>query len=864
MISLDRAVGIDLGTTNSEVALLVPSEREILVYEDRFGRKTIPSAVAWDPAKKGLIVGRPARARRGKDPAPVESIKRRMGQDVRVSLGPEELSPDQVSAKILGELRAVMTSFLAEKASEGVEMRVDRAVITVPAYFDAPQVEATRRAGELAGLKVAGILQEPTAAAIYHAYKRKLAGGNFLVYDLGGGTFDVSILRCVGGEYQVLAIDGDNFLGGDDFDRRFAEHLRKQLVKRGYKLDLDVLGNAEDRARFEALVQVAQEIKESLSTAEVVSVSKQNITTDQSDEPVSIELEIGRAEYEGTIADLVERTIECAQRALAESTSNAGVDATGIDHVILVGGSTRVPLVRRRVQEALAAHSKGKEPLADEVDTIVALGAAIHAAQIGGLIVEEKDAGVSVHFTAPLATPTKKARIALTCSARGAEPRSVAVTSNDGILAENDLTGSPLGARLDVTPSGEGDVELSVEVRGDSGAVLGQIPFVLYRGEVRPRPSALSRASVIAKDVGLEVVRAGRRERRVLLGKGTGLPAEVKHTFYTADQSGTVVLRLLQGRMPIKTLAFTVPRDLPVGSTVDVTMRCDEAMKIEARAVVGGQELWATIEPPPQEKYEQDEVIERLLGEAEEARRSLWGRTGDSFRREVDRLSAAIREVLRTDPAKLSALCARLRQLLDDYAGEPGEVMQPPMTAFEEELDALRRIVYRSQGMLVGLDRSAWDDKIHDIETRANEAYSALDATAWRRTFNEVQALYETAYQEDFASRRLDDPAYIQGRINGASRWRMRVEQKIVDFAPSAAEELRAIQIAERDRLLDALRAKVTEPLANVESFEGKNPHDVRRVVDQCCAELERIESAMERLPALGLVTERGGSGGRA
>ncbi|MBL8743484.1 MAG: Hsp70 family protein, partial [Myxococcales bacterium] len=202
MIKLDRAVGIDLGTTNSEIALVPPSERDILIFQDRFGRKTIPSTVAWDPEKGAVVVGRAARARRGKEPAPIESIKRSMGQDKRVKLGQSEVDPAEVSAKILGELTSVMRSFLQEKASDNVEMPVTRAVITVPAYFDAPQIEATRRAGELAGLSVIGILQEPTAAAIYHSWKQKQRGVHFLVYDLGGGTFDVSILRCVGGEYQ--------------------------------------------------------------------------------------------------------------------------------------------------------------------------------------------------------------------------------------------------------------------------------------------------------------------------------------------------------------------------------------------------------------------------------------------------------------------------------------------------------------------------------------------------------------------------------------------------------------------------------------------------------------------------------------
>jgi len=167
---IDRPVGIDLGTTNSEVAMLDPSEKDILVYADRFGRRTIASAVAWDPRGQTFLVGRPARARRGQTPPPVESIKRKMGQLTRVSVGPHELTPEEVSAKILGELRARMQEDLAGKAPSSIEVRVDRAVITVPAYFDAPQIEATRRAGELAGLDVPQILHEPTAAAIHQTW----------------------------------------------------------------------------------------------------------------------------------------------------------------------------------------------------------------------------------------------------------------------------------------------------------------------------------------------------------------------------------------------------------------------------------------------------------------------------------------------------------------------------------------------------------------------------------------------------------------------------------------------------------------------------------------------------------------------
>ena len=228
---IDRPIGIDLGTTHSEVAVLDPSEKDLHVYADRFGRKTMPSAVAWDGS--AFVVGRAARAKRGTASPPVESIKRKMGQDSTVQCGPHTLRPEDVSAHILRALRDQMHEYLRSGAPADVEVRVGRAVITVPAYFDAPQLEATREAGTLAGLEVLGVLQEPTAAAMYHTWRSALGDGNFLIYDLGGGTFDVSVLRCLGGEYQVLAIDGDNFLGGDDFDRRFAEKLRVKLCAAG-------------------------------------------------------------------------------------------------------------------------------------------------------------------------------------------------------------------------------------------------------------------------------------------------------------------------------------------------------------------------------------------------------------------------------------------------------------------------------------------------------------------------------------------------------------------------------------------------------------------------------------------------------
>ncbi len=857
---LDRAVGIDLGTTNSEIAWLPPSEREIVIFADRFGRRTVPSAVSWDEKADGFVVGYGARGKRGTTASPVESIKRKMGQRGTVIVGPHALSPEEISSKILAELKARMSETLAQKplksGGAAIELPVTRAVITVPAYFDAPQVEATRRAGELAGLEVIGILQEPTAAAIYHTWKRRLGDGNFLVYDLGGGTFDVSILRCVGGEYQVLAIDGDNYLGGDDFDRRFAEHLRKQLVERGYALDLDVKNVEEDRRIFARLVHLAQEIKESLSTTEVAHVSKSDIAKDKAGESISFDGDIGRADYEQIIGDLVDTTMACCERALGRSREVANVGVEDIDHIILVGGSTRVPLVVRRVTEALCKRSS--EPLRDDVDTCVALGAAVHAAHVGGTLVGDK--GVRMRVTTPLVAQGTKLRLGLSVEEAPKNATNITIWEGEQALAEGPLV--PSGMRFDV-PLGESEeTNATLALQTSVGAPVAELPLTLHRGDLRPRPTALSRASVVAKDIALEVVRGGKRDRKVLLARGTGLPAQVTHLFFTADQSGAVVLRILQNRLPIKTLAVDVPRELPVGSPVEVVLRCDESMRMEAQATVGSQQIQAHIEPPPSPASDANDV-EALLERAEKAKRSLWGGLGSEFAREADRLVVGIREVLHTDPDKLAALCERLRHLVDEFHGGVGEALVPPMARMEDAFDTLRRVVYRADGMLMGMERADWEKRIDTLYDKAMEAHGAGDGPTWRRVYNEVQALCETAYQEEFSRMRMDDPAYITRRTLSLAWRAQRVEQMLSELVPSTTEEIRAMQVAEQQRIEKWLAEAVKKPLATLKEGEGKKESsELRRSLEKVDAEIDRIEAAVERLPSIGLVTDRGAGGG--
>ncbi|MDB4942612.1 MAG: Chaperone protein DnaK [Labilithrix sp.] len=850
---LDRAVGIDLGTTNSEIAWLPPSERELVIHADRFGRRTVPSAVSWDDQANAFVVGHAARAKRGSAQNPVESIKRKMGREGTVKIGPNDLTPEQVSSKILAELRDRMKETLAgtriQAGSAPLELRVTRAVITVPAYFDAPQVEATRRAGELAGLEVIGVLQEPTAAAIYHTWKRRLGDGNFLVYDLGGGTFDVSILRCLGGEYQVLAIDGDNFLGGDDLDRRFAEHLRKELVAKGYALDLDVKDSEGDRLIFGRLVHLAQEIKESLSTADVVHVSRSDFAKDKAGESISYDGDVGRADYDRVVGDLVETTIACCERAIARATEVANVGLDDIQHVILVGGSTRVPLVVKSVTDKLCRAAG--EPIREDVDTCVALGAAVHAAHIGGAVYG--DEGVRVRITTPLVAQGAKLRLGVVVEQAPKNAAHLAVWEGDKALGEAPIGNDPI--RLDL-PLGEAEeVSVTLAFQSSVGVALAELPLSLHRGDLRPRPTALSRASVVAKDIALEVVRGGKRERKVLLARGTGLPAQVTQLFFTADQTGAVVLRILQNRLPIKTLVVDVPRELPVGSPVEVVLRCDESMRLEAQATVGAQQIQAHIEPPQTGAAAgSTQEVEALLEQAERAKRGLWGGDGAVFSREADRLVVGIREVIHTDPDKLEALCQRLRHLIEEFHGGAAEAMVPPMQRMEEQFDMLRRVVYRASGILMGMGREQWEARIDALHDKAMKAHEAGDGPTWRRVFNEVQALFETAYQEEFASLKLDDPAYLKRRTLNLTWRAQRVEQQLAELVPSTTDEIRVMQMAEQARLAKWLRGAVSEPLEAL----GDDPAVARRSLEQIDDEIDRVEAAVERLPSIGLVTDRG------
>ena len=355
---MSKIIGIDLGTTNSCVAVMEGGEPTVIANAE--GARTTPSVVAF--AKNGeRLVGQVAKRQAVTNPErTIISIKRDMGTDRKIVIDGKTLTPPEISAMILQKLKADAESYLGET--------VTKAVITVPAYFSDSQRQATKDAGRIAGLEVERIINEPTAAALAYGLDKGDAH-KILVYDLGGGTFDVSLMEVGDGVFEVLATGGDTHLGGDDFDNRLIDYIAAEFQKEN-GIDLK-----QDRMALQRLKEAAEKAKIELSGLMSVNVNLPFITADATG-PKNLDVTISRAKFNELTADLVDRTIV----PLTQALKDAGLTAKDIDKVILVGGSTRIPAVQEAVQRVT-----GKEPYKGiNPDECVAIGAAIQGGVLGG------------------------------------------------------------------------------------------------------------------------------------------------------------------------------------------------------------------------------------------------------------------------------------------------------------------------------------------------------------------------------------------------------------------------------------------------------------------------------------------------
>ncbi|CAM2754672.1 molecular chaperone DnaK [Salinicoccus roseus] len=354
---MSKVIGIDLGTTNSVVSVLEGGEPKVI--QNAEGNRTTPSVVSFKDGEKQ--VGEVAKRQAITNPNTIMSIKRHMGTDHKENIDGKDYTPQEISAMILQNLKETAESYLGEK--------VAKAVVTVPAYFNDSERQATKDAGRIAGLEVERIINEPTAAALAYGLDKQEQDEKVLVFDLGGGTFDVSILELGDGVFEVLSTAGDNRLGGDDFDQVVIDHLVESFKKEN-GIDL-----SQDKMAMQRLKDAAEKAKKDLSGVSSTQISLPFISAGEAG-PLHLEMNLTRAKFEELSNSLVERTMGPTRQAIKD----AGIDRNEIDQVILVGGSTRIPAV----QEAIKKET-GKEPNKSvNPDEVVAMGAAIQGGVLSG------------------------------------------------------------------------------------------------------------------------------------------------------------------------------------------------------------------------------------------------------------------------------------------------------------------------------------------------------------------------------------------------------------------------------------------------------------------------------------------------
>ena len=450
---MSKVIGIDLGTTNSCVAVLEGGEPTVIANAE--GNRTTPSVVGFTKGGERLV-GETAKRQAITNPdRTISSIKRHMGSSYTVSIDGKEYTPQDISAMILAKLKADAESYLGEKVTE--------AVITVPAYFSDSQKQATKDAGRIAGLDVKRIINEPTAAALAYGLDKENEHHKILVYDLGGGTFDVSILELGDGVFEVLSTNGDTKLGGDDFDNVLMNYMADQFAKEN-GVDL-----RNDKMALQRLKEAAEKAKKELSSSQTTNVNLPFITVNQ-DGPLHMNMDITRAKFDQLTEHLVQRTIEPMKKAMAD----AGVTTADLAKVILVGGSTRIPAVQEAVKRIT-----GKEPFKGiNPDECVAIGASIQAGVLTGevkdvLLLDVTPLSLSIETLGGVATrliernttiPTKKSQIFSTAADNQSAVDIHVMQGERQMAADNITLGRFQLTGIPAAPRGVPQIEVTFDI----------------------------------------------------------------------------------------------------------------------------------------------------------------------------------------------------------------------------------------------------------------------------------------------------------------------------------------------------------------------------------------------------------------
>lgn len=744
---ISKVVGIDLGTTNSVISIIGPDNQTIICgVDEKFKtRRTFPSALAWVKRRGAMVVGQTAFNLRGTTPEPVTSIKRHMGDaNYRASLGEKELSPVEVSAEILKAMKEHMQATL-EKTPGCENWVVDRAVITIPAYFRSEAMEDTARAGKLAGLEVMKTLQEPSAASAYYCWKNGVEDGIFLVYDLGGGTFDVSIVRYDAGDAAVVGISGNNYLGGDTFDDLLAKMLLEYLQDEGYALDLNP-NDEKDRQRMTKLRLAAEIIKKELSDKEEFFYMQDGLFQDQEGAMVNLSIEVTRQEFENLIRPALQGTLEKCQEALAMA-EKAEVTLDDIDGVLLVGGSSHIPLVQEFVREhfcdpALEHHTIQPEPFHDDPDMSVGFGAAVAAkgfseisftqapadeapggdalilaAEVQPAICAGGKSTVSgcVKAMAGQLPPGMTARVA---KADGSYIKDFPVKADDGSFKFSGL------------PAPTKDEPYQCTVEADGKALL-TFPFNAGAEVIRAASTTLAHALFVE----LQDVATQRSYLKELMPNGTNLPASSEHQFKTTSEYSASI-KIFEENTQLCNIVLTFPNPVSVGSPVTITLEIDEKSTKSVRATAAGESQLAVLEAPELPPVTEAEIRESVssYNSNVQALPHTQQILAEAKRRKVEALEEeALQAVAENDQVRARTVRDELETMVKEVGGQPLSPPEDEIQKLAAECVKLNREHHKNDANNA--------EKIRGYQDRAARAYAQRNQDELTRAHRDLQAL---------------------------------------------------------------------------------------------------------------------------
>ena len=739
---MGKIVAIDLGTTYCCVA--IPEERNdagffvlekcpgYSVVRDKFKRLTTPSVVA-ENSRGDIVVGYTAKNLTGGSIEPIMFAKRAMGEDVTFRLEKNgDLKPEEVSAHILRYLKTMAEERLGEP--------VDEAVVTIPAYFSTKAKQLTEKAGEMAGLKVAQIAQEPVAAALMYCAGDTRDPLQIMTYDLGGGTFDVAILEKKDGTIStssVKAFDGDRFLGGYDFDKKLALWLVGRLMEIGYKLD------ANDPVTFAKLLLLAEKAKVKLSKEPCYEFSEdQTGIVDRDGNPVVIQLGICREEFERLIEPDIDYTIEICKRCMAEKADKP-ISPDQIDEIVMVGGSSQIPFVSRKLAAAF-----GKTPKMVNPDLCVALGAAIlagvQARTVGRLKLE------------PIPEVTDLPELDVVGKVLPEDGQTslagfvASLTSSDGSVALRQKTNENGGFAFEQVPlEPEATSFFALTVFSADGEKIAEHPFSVRHAEEAAGVGVDISTNMLAKPLSILLVDGPHEVAPVR----TPLPYQTTIHAKTTDASGRICIKILEEHNPLGEILMTeVPKSLEVGSSVDIALEVRQNYQIVGKAYVPslGREEKVVIDipvPPKRSLEELKEEYARLDSLARDTKASVGKGAlfGNAKVKRLDDRLAYCQAMLREQPPdtlKIQDCLYEIESLVRDIGA--GWRPNPPKAEFDRKAEKADIKIAALAKQDPEIEKDGYDKQLEAIREQARKAYGEQNSAAWTQACERIDALLGT------------------------------------------------------------------------------------------------------------------------